>query len=219
MKRNFSVILALILLSTPAILLAQRGKGGGAGAGAQQRQGQNTAGSMGQGSQAGDQDRTRDRTQDQTRDQARLTQRDRLHAQATTQQRDQYRTCDESMQQTRSQARMLARTARSNSANMGQIAGMHKQMTEQLRTLEQNRVRMYEGLNEEQQSAIQDRNRQMLQTHERIQNQLQQMERELAGPETHSADLAKQARATEREMNTYQKHLRETAKTLNLLSD
>lgn len=235
MKRNLSVTVALILFFTPFTLMAQRGRGAGGGGGARQGQGQGSMAPATQPGQRGDMDRARDRTQDQTRDpashQTRGQTRDQaqdqigqsprtpLHQQATTQQQEQYRACNTSMEQTRARARTMAQTARGRVVSVDELKAQHQQLREQIRTLEQNREQLHQGLTQEQQNAIQKRTQAMQKSQERIQNQVQVMERELSGPVVDSAHVAEQLRTTDREMASYQKQLRESARALGLLTE
>lgn len=165
------------------------------------------------------QDVVRDQSQDKLQDQTRLTQRDQLHTQVSTEQRDQYRTCDQSAEQTRATARTLARSAGNGLFNTDDLRDKHQQLKQQFQTLQQNREQLNTGLSVEQQSAVEKRNQEMQKTHERIQSRLQEMDRELSGSTFNATNFAAQARATERDMNSYQKQLRATGRTLDLLND
>ena len=200
--------LALLLTAGPAMVVAQN-RGGG-----QQRQGQRpTAGAGQQG--GGTIDRTRDRTKDRVRQQ----QRAQLHQQMTTQQRDQYRTCDQAMTQSRTQMRTMAKVANGTVVDAGQMREHHARVQEDLRTMQQERDRLYNGLNQEQQSAVQERNQKLEQMHQRIQNRLQEMDQELSQSNPNAKRVAEQARENERAMNMYQKEFRAMGEDLGLKND
>jgi predicted nucleic acid-binding Zn-ribbon protein len=76
-----------------------------------------------------------------------------------------------------------------------------------------------QGLNQQQRDAVQERTRTLEQTHERIQNRLQNMERELAGSAPNQKRISEEAQLTEREMRSYQNELRRVGDDLGLKTD
>lgn len=208
MKPARFIALALLVTAGPAMLVAQN-RGGG-----QHKQSQRpTAGARQQG--GGTMDRTRDRTKDQVRQQ----QRDQLHRQATTQQRDQYRTCDQTMTQSRTHMRTMAKVANGTGVDAGQMRQHQARVQEELRTMQQERERLYKGLNQEQQTAVQERNQKLEQMHQQIQNRLQEMDRELSQSNPNAKRVAEQARENERTMAMYQKEFRAMGEDLGVKND
>ncbi|MFP5235028.1 MAG: hypothetical protein ACLGSD_03930 [Acidobacteriota bacterium] len=204
------ISLALLVAVSPVMLIAQN-RGGG-----QHRQGQQQpAAGARQGQGGGTMDRTRDRAKDQTR----VQQRDRLHQQATAQQRDQYRTCDRTMTQAKTQTRTMAKAANGTTFEAGQMRDHQARVQEQLRSMQQERDRLYNGLNQDQQDAIQQRNQKLQQMHERIQNRVEEMNQELSQANPDAKRVARQARETDRAMNAYQKELRAMGDDLGLKTD
>ncbi len=113
----------------------------------------------------------------------------------------------------------MSRTASKSSFNADEVRQQHQRVQEQVRTLAQNHEQLMQGLSQEQKDAVQQRNQSLLQTHERIQNRLQEMDQELANPQPNAKRVAEQARATEREMNAYQKEFRAMGDDLSLKND
>lgn len=85
--------------------------------------------------------------------------------------------------------------------------------------MQQNREQLIKGLNEEQLSAVQDRTRTMQQLHDRIQNRLQEMNKELSGNNVSQPHVAEEARLAEREMKSYQNEFRKMGEDLGLKND
>jgi prefoldin subunit 5 len=123
------------------------------------------------------------------------------------------------MKQTRDQVRALSRSAKGTAVDPDVLRRQHQQIQEQLSAMQQNREQLTAGLSNTQKEAIQKRSRAMDQAHERIQNRLQEMDRELSGPNLNAGNIAEQARATEREMNSYQKEFQKMGDDLGLTSD
>jgi hypothetical protein len=142
-------------------------------------------------------------------------QRDRLHTQATTQQRDQYRACDQSLDRVRTHAGNMAKVQTRN-FDAGAARRQHNQLREQIQNMQQNHERMMTGLGNEQQGAVQERTRNMQQIQERVNNQLQEMDQELAKPSPNGKAVAQQARSIEREMKDWQNEHRRMGDALGL---
>jgi hypothetical protein len=213
MNKNLIVVLALALAASP-LVLAQRG-----GSGGQQRQSRGTSVGSGQMSNSGTLDQTKDQTRDRIQDKTRQTDRDRLHTQATSQQRSNFHTFSQQASQVSSQTHALAKASHSRSFNTETLHRQRAELTEQVRAMTQNQERLMNGLGDEQKNAAQEHNRAMQQAHERIQNQLQMMDQELSSSDHNRKRVEQQARATEREMNTYQKHLRKMGNDLGLQTE
>lgn len=123
------------------------------------------------------------------------------------------------MKQTRDQVRALSRSAKGAAVDPDVLRRQHQQIQEQLSAMQQSREHLMAGLTDMQKNAIQKRSQSMEQAHERIQNRLQEMDRELSGPNLNAGNVAEQARTTEREMNSYQKEFQKMGDDLGLTSD
>lgn len=132
---------------------------------------------------------------------------------------DHFRTCHQTLELARDQAHNLSRAARQQQFDIEGLRRQQKGLLEQLLTLKGNREQLLGDLNDEQQKSIQDHNLSMQQIHDSIQTHLQTIETELTGPNLHLSVVADEASAAEREMKSYHKHLQETGKTFNLLSN
>lgn len=151
--------------------------------------------------------------------QTRQMQRDRLHTQATSMQRDQYRTCDQTLEQLRTRTRDMSRTTTRTSLDLSGVRQQHAQIQEQFRTMDQSRSQLYRALNQEQNDAIQARVRNLDRLRDRIQTRLTAMNQELAQVSPNQDVLARQARLTEREMQSYQMHFQHMGDDLGLSQD
>lgn len=134
--------------------------------------------------------------------------------------RDHFRSCDKALIQAREQVRALSHDARQHfSFNRDALHRQHIQVQEQIRTLKESQENFLGDLNADQRSSIKSQVETMQQLHDRIQAHLQTIDQEFTGPELHLAIVADEARDAERDMKSYQKHLQETGKAFNLLSD
>lgn len=123
------------------------------------------------------------------------------------------------MRQSRDGARAMTRSARASQFNVDEARRQQTQMQEQLRATQQAREELNQGLSEEQQLAVRQRNERMQQMHQRVQERLQALDRELAGPNIVAQRVADESRNTEREMKAYQNEFREMGKDLGLGND
>ncbi|SPE29858.1 exported hypothetical protein [Candidatus Sulfotelmatomonas gaucii] len=202
MKWSLSTSLTLMFLLAPATMLLSQSQ---TGSGAQQPQDQPTVASP---SQAVEQIATNPAPQSpQSSEQLRQSMR------------DHFRICDQSLDQARNQAHTLAHDASQLTFDTDALKRQHQQIQEQIRTLKESREQFLGDLNDEQQKSIQDHNQSMQQIHDRIQAHLQMIDQEFTGSNLHLKAVANEAKAAEREMKSYHKHLQETGKTFNLLSD
>lgn len=132
---------------------------------------------------------------------------------------DHFRTCHQTLELARGQAHNLSRAARQQQFDIEGLGRQHKELKDQLLTLKGNREQLLADLNDEQQKSIQDHNLSMQQIHDSIQAHLQAIEQELTGSNLHLSVVADEANAVDREMKSYHKHLQETGKAFNLLSN
>jgi chromosome segregation ATPase len=132
---------------------------------------------------------------------------------------DHYRTCHQTLEQARTQAHKLSSGANGQGFNIDALDQQHKELLEQFRTLKANREQFLSDLSEEQQKSIQVHNQSMQQIHDRIQAHLETIQQEFTGSNLHLVVVANEAKAAEREMKSYHKHLQETGRAFNLLSD
>lgn len=128
--------------------------------------------------------------------------------------RDQFQSCSQLVSQARDKAHTLVDSATTNPFNSDLITRYHKELQESLGDVKQQHEKLYKGLTQEQQSAVQIRNANLMQGQDRLQNLVKEMERELTDSTLHSKDVADQARATQRELKSYQKEFRAMGKDL-----
>jgi predicted nucleic acid-binding Zn-ribbon protein len=134
-------------------------------------------------------------------------------------QRDHYRACDQSLGQARNTARTLSHDASQMIFDTNALRGQHQQIQEKLSSVKDSREELIAGLTVEQQGLVQDHTQSMQQIHDRIQSRLQDIDKEFTGPSLNLATVSDHARAVERDIKLYQKHLQQTGKALNLLND
>lgn len=197
MNRKLLILAVVMVIALPAASQRRGGAGqSGRGAGPVQSQGGNAAG---------------DAQQSRIRD----LQRDRLHTQVSAQQRTQFQTCTQTMDRVRTHAQQMAKTG-SAAFNPDAARQQRDQLRSQMRTMQQEHENLMRGLGLEQQSAIQNRARNMQQTQERISLRLQQMDRELAKQDPNGDAVSAQARFIEREMNNWRNQYRDMGNELGL---
>jgi hypothetical protein len=127
---------------------------------------------------------------------------------------EQFKNCHQLAFKTREHARSIAKTATGNVFRNEVAVQQHKQLQESLGALRQEHEQLVQSLSEEQRSSVQMRNASLLQAHDRMQNLVSEMERELNGSVLHTKDVADQARATDREMKAFQKEFQAMGKDL-----
>ena len=113
----------------------------------------------------------------------------------------------------------MTRAARGATFDTSTAHQQHQQLQEQLRTMQQDREQLMQGLSDDQLSAVQDRARTMQQLHDSIQNRLQEMDKELSGNNVSQPHVAEEARLAEREMKSYQNEFRKMGDDLGLKND
>jgi hypothetical protein len=201
MKLNHLLTLALVLTFAPGFALAMNGNGTGAG---QQLQPHSPAVESSHALLTNTIDQTGQTT---------------TAAQSSLAPRDLFQNCGRLVSQARDQAHALVDSATHPSFNPDLTARRHKELKESLGNLKQEHERFYSGLTQEQQSSVQMRNANLLQAQDRLQNLVKDMERELSDSTLHSSDVAEQARATQREMKSYQKEFRAMGKNLSFATN
>lgn len=132
---------------------------------------------------------------------------------------EQFQSCNRLAMRARNHARSIEKTA-NNPAFIPKTAAMqHKQLQESLGNLKQEHERLFQSLSLEQQSTVQSHNANLLESHERIQSLVSEMERELSDSVLQTSLVADQARATQREMKAFQKEFRAMGKDLGFKLD
>lgn len=132
---------------------------------------------------------------------------------------DHFRTCHQTVEQARDQAHKLSRDASQAQFNVDALSNQHQQLQEQIRALKGNHEQFLADLTDEQKKTVQEHNQSMQQINDRIQAHLQTIDEEFKGHNLHLTVVADEAKAAEREIKSYHKHLQETGKAFNLLSD
>lgn len=141
-------------------------------------------------------------------------------SQAQQSMRDHFRSCDKALNQARDQVRTLSHDARQHfSYDREALRRQHLQVQDEMQALKTSHEQFVSDLNTEQRNSIQDHVESMQQMHDRIQAHLQTIDQEFTGTNLHLDVVAEEAKAAERDMKSYQKHLQETGKTFNLLSE
>lgn len=133
--------------------------------------------------------------------------------------REHFRMCDQSLDLARNQAHSLAHDASQVFYDTDALSLQHQQLQEQIRTLKASREQLLGDLSDEQRQLIRGHSQSMQQMHDRIQAHLQMIDQEFTGATLHLTVVADEAKAAEREMKAYNKHLQETGKAFNLLRD
>lgn len=133
--------------------------------------------------------------------------------------RAHFHLCDQTLDQARDQAHRLSRDASQRAFDTDSLGDQHRQLQEKLRNLKGSHEQFLGDLTNEQQKSVQDHNQSMQQIHDRIQAHLQAIDDEFTGSNLHLKVVADEAKAAEREMKSYHKHLQETGKIFNLLAE
>lgn len=173
-------------------------------------------------------DQTRDRIYNQTRDRDRLydrdqlrdrdRQRDQIHLRtsASSAQKQQYSTARASSGQARNMAKTMRQAAKRGSFNPDQARQQHAQLQEQVRNMQQDHVRLMQGMTTDQATALRARTEEMNRIQERLNNNLQSMHNELQQPSPDRNRVAEYARAMEKDTARWQEQHRNMASTLGL---
>jgi len=133
--------------------------------------------------------------------------------------RDHFRACDQALDQARNQAHVLSRDASRTPFDTDALLLKNQKLQEQVRIVKESHEKFLADLSEEQKKSIEDHNTSIQQIHDRIQTHLQAIDQEFSGSELRLTTVSDEAKATEREMKSYQKQLQETGRAFNLLSD
>jgi predicted transcriptional regulator len=197
MKKHL-IFLSIFILAAVAGY-SQRGGGGSRAHQGQTGQRQGQQGSWGQ--QGQQQRGTRGNAGDSERQRARIN----------SQQKKQLGECSNAADGVRKQAQKMSRTS-GNQFNATESRQQFNQMQEQVRTMEQQHKRLMEGLDGAQQSGYQKQVKNMDRLHTQLNNQMQQMNSELAPANPDPLKVREQARLMERTMN-------ELKQEYNTLSD
>ncbi len=171
MHKILTIAVATVFLT--AVVYAQRGHGNAGGNQGGQQAGRSSTGTYGSPGWQGTQTQTRQ--QQQTR------------IQATTQQRLQFQDCTQATKQLQKRVRKLEQISKKQGLTVQEAVQWREQLRQQTRTLTEQQTQLLNQLNESQQTAVQDRTRQMQQDRERLSLLTDALEFELAA-ETPNAE-------------------------------
>jgi len=197
-----SLMLAAILVGVLDPFLWAQGGGGarGGGMGGPQGQRQTTMGQPRgpQGEKAG------------------LSEQQRQRIRATDQQRDQYRTSTQAANRVRTRAREMARVAKGAGFNSEAFRQLHVQLQNEITLWQQEHEQFMAALTEEQQTATQERDREMDREMEELDVWAEAMDEELKQESPDPKQLAKQAREIEKATKNWQKQHRQLGSDLSI---
>ena len=125
-----------------------------------------------------------------------------------------YRSCNQLITEAQTKAKVVRNATNPHGLNPDLTIQSHKELKQILTKLVEEHQHFYQALTPDQQNSVQTRNANLLQAHSRFQNLVNEMERELTDSTIHVAEVAEQARATQKEMNSYQKEFRAMGGTL-----
>lgn len=137
--------------------------------------------------------------------------------QSTQSQRDQFQNHSRTITQTQDHARALLKSATDRAFSVDDTTRQHKDLKESVESLRQEHAQLTQRLTQEQQTSARLRNASLLQAHDRLQKLVQEIESELSDSVLHAKDVADKARATHREMRTYQKEFRAMSRDLGII--
>lgn len=175
-----TIAFAALLAFSPEVLARGGQQGGGSGGG--QGQGQGT--------------------------QARQTQRTQARVHATSAQRGQFQAACANGTQARQQVHSIARSQKKSGADTGQARAQRGSLRENVRTIDQEHRRLVEGLDAEQQYALQDRVRETNRLVKEVDERHRSLDRALADPSTDSREISERAKELDRAMKEWQKEYR-----------
>ena len=175
--KKYLIFLSMFLLAA-IVAYPQRGGGGGhqGSSGAQEKMGRQGNIQSGRGQM--DQDRTR----------------------INSEQRKQIRDCSNLADGIRKQAQNMAQTSRQN-LDTGEARKQLAQIQKRFQTMEKEHERLMQGLDTGQQQGFQEQIKNMNQLRSQVNNQLQQMNSDLAAAEPDRQKVSEKAREMERTMN------------------
>jgi len=127
-----------------------------------------------------------------------------------------YRSCNQLILQAQEKAKIVKDSTNPHNLNADRTIQTHKELQQTLLKLKDEHQRFVQALTPEQQTSVQMRNAVIDQVHNRILELAKEMDRELSDNTLHVAEVANQARATQKEMNSYQKEFRAMGGTLGL---
>ena len=123
-----------------------------------------------------------------------------------------FRSCNQLITEAQTKAKVVRNAT--NPLNPDLTIQSHKELKQILTKLVEEHQHFYQTLTPDQQKSVEMRNANLLQAHSRFQNLVNEMDRELTDSTLHVKEVAEQARATQKEMNSYQKEFRAMGGTL-----
>jgi chromosome segregation ATPase len=205
-KRAIIFVTALLLAAAPVVAAQGRGgKGGGS-----QHQGP-PSGQPEQPPYMGQHGGQQGQGQQQS---TRNQERQQIHA--TDQQRGQYENCTKSTNRVRTQAHKMADAAKGGGANNAEFREQHQQLQNEIRTMQQENDRFMNSLSNEQRAGMEYRIRSMDQARTRLNNQMQQLDEELAKPEPDRKRIREHATDVEKEMKEWQRKYRDMGSDMGI---
>jgi basic membrane lipoprotein Med (substrate-binding protein (PBP1-ABC) superfamily) len=191
--KNTTVLFSILLLAAATASAGGGGGGGGQGQGSGQGQGQGSGLGGGQGQQQG-----------QGGTQAGRGDMDQQRVHATKEQRDQIRTCSKQADEIRQQARKMTQTS-AKKFNADEARQQRDQIQTQLRAMEQEHERLMNGLDPNQQQALQEQIQNMNRLRQQTRSEFQQMNSELEPANPDAARVKERAREMEQTMKDWSK--------------
>jgi len=201
MSRGYMMVAGVLLLALSPVLWAQRGGGArGGGMGGPQGQRPTTMGQP-QGSRG---------------EKVGLSEQQRQRIRANDQQRNQYRTSTQAANRVRTRAREMARAAKGSGFNSEAFRQLRAQLQNEISLWQQEHEQFMATLTEEQQSATQERDREMDKELEELNVWAEAMDEELKQESPDPKQLAKQAREVENATKNWQEQNRQLGSDLSI---
>ena len=201
MSRGYMMVAGVLLLALSPVLWAQRG-GGARGGGMGGPQGQRPT-TMGQ-------------PQGPRGEKVGLSEQQRQRIRANDQQRNQYRTSTQAANRVRTRAREMARAAKGSGFNSEAFRQLHTQLQNEISVWQQEHEQFMATLTEEQQTATQERDREMDKELEELDVWAEAMDEELKQESPDPKQLTKQAREVENATKNWQEQNRQLGSDLSI---
>jgi hypothetical protein len=137
---------------------------------------------------------------------------------ATEQQRNHIQACEQSGNRVSERARAVAEAAKGGGVDSAEFRRLHEQLQQEIRTMQQDRDRLMNGLSQEQQTELQARIRKTDQARDRVNERLRSLDMEMAKADLDQKRIRSFAQDLEKATKEYQKRLRETAEEMGVES-
>lgn len=147
-----------------------------------------------------------------------IREQQRQQIRATDQQREQYQITMQSMDRLRTRVRNMERMVKDPETKKDQIREEQERLRNEVRNMEQEHHRFMEGLSTEQKMQLRHRLLEMDQIRERINAHVQAMEEEMNRSNPKLKEMGRRMVETEREINEWQKRLREIGSEMGIRS-